>query len=160
MASFDVVSEIDEHELGNAVDQANREIGNRFDFKGSDAKIDLSEEAMTLEADSDFQIQQMQPIILQKLTKRGIDISCLKHGDVQTSGQRARQVLSIKKGIDKEIASKIVKTVKNSKMKVQAAIQGDQVRITGKKRDDLQSAIALLKGSDFDLPLQYINFRD
>jgi len=160
MASFDVVSEIDEHELGNAVDQANREIGNRFDFKGSDAKIDLSEEAMTLEADSDFQIQQMQPIILQKLTKRGIDISCLKHGDVQTSGQRARQVLSIKKGIDKEMASKIVKTVKNSKMKVQAAIQGDQVRITGKKRDDLQSAIALLKGSDFDLPLQYINFRD
>ena len=160
MASFDVVSEIDEHELGNAVDQANREIGNRFDFKGSDAKIDLSEEAMTLEADSDFQIQQMQPIILQKLTKRGIDISCLKHGDVQTSGQKARHVLSIKKGIDKEIASKIVKTVKNSKMKVQAAIQGDQVRITGKKRDDLQSAIALLKGSEFDLPLQYINFRD
>jgi len=96
MASFDVVSEIDEHELGNAVDQANREIGNRFDFKGSDAKIELTEEAMTLEADSDFQIQQMQPIILQKLTKRGIDISCLKHGDVQTSGQKARQVLSIK----------------------------------------------------------------
>ena len=160
MASFDVVSEIDEHELGNAVDQANREIGNRFDFKGSDAKIDLSEEAMTLEADSDFQIQQMQPIILQKLTKRGIDISCLKHGDVQTSGQKARQVLSIRKGIDKEIASKIVKTVKNSKMKVQAAIQGDQVRITGKKRDDLQSAITLLKSSEFELPLQYINFRD
>ena len=115
---------------------------------------------MTLEADSDFQIQQMQPIILQKLTKRGIDISCLKHGDVQTSGQKARQVLSIKKGIDKEIAGKIVKTVKNSKMKVQASIQGDQVRITGKKRDDLQSAIALLKGSEFELPLQYINFRD
>jgi len=160
MASFDVVSEIDEHELGNAVDQANREIGNRFDFKGSDAKIELTEEAMTLEADSDFQIQQMQPIILQKLTKRGIDISCLKHGDVQTSGQKARQVLSIKKGIDKEIAGKIVKTVKNSKMKVQAAIQGDQVRITGKKRDDLQSAITLLKGSEFELPLQYTNFRD
>ena len=160
MALFDVVSEIDEHELGNAVDQANREIGNRFDFKGSDAKIDLTEEAMTLEADSDFQIQQMQPIILQKLTKRGIDISCLKHGDVQTSGQKARQVLSIKKGIDKEIAGKIVKTVKNSKMKVQASIQGDQVRITGKKRDDLQSAITLLKGSEFELPLQYINFRD
>lgn len=160
MASFDVVSEIDDHELSNAVDQANREIGNRFDFKGSGAKIDLSEEAMTLEADSDFQIQQMQPIILQKLTKRGIDISCLKYGDIETSGQKARQVLSIKKGIDKEIAGKIVKTVKSSKMKVQAAIQGDQVRITGKKRDDLQSAIALLKGADFELPLQYINFRD
>ncbi len=160
MASFDVVSEIDDHELANAVDQANREIGNRFDFKGSDAKIDLSEEAMTLEADSDFQIQQMQPIILQKLTKRGIDISCLNHGDVQASGQKVRQVMGIKKGIDKEIASKIVKTIKSSKMKVQAAIQGDQVRITGKKRDDLQSAIALLKSSEFELPLQYINFRD
>ncbi len=160
MASFDVVSEIDEHELANAVDQANREIGNRFDFKGSDAKIELSDAAMTLEADSDFQIQQMQPIILQKLTKRGIDITCLKHGDIQTSGQKARQELAIKKGIDKEIAGKIVKAVKGSKMKVQAAIQGDQVRITGKKRDDLQSAIAMLKASDFDLPLQYINFRD
>lgn len=160
MASFDVVSEIDEHELSNAVDQANREIGNRFDFKGSDAKIELSETAMTLEADSDFQIQQMQPIILQKLTKRGIDISCLSHGEIQTSGQKARQELGIKKGIDKEIAGKIVKAVKGSKMKVQAAIQGDQVRITGKKRDDLQSAIAMLKASEFDLPLQYINFRD
>lgn len=160
MASFDVVSEIDEHELNNAVDQANKEIGNRFDFKGSDAKIELTADAMTLVADSDFQIQQMQPIILQKLTKRGIDISCLNHGDVQTSGQKARQVLSIKKGIDKEIASKIVKAIKTSKMKVQAAIQGDQVRITGKKRDDLQSAITLLKQSEFDLPLQYINFRD
>jgi len=160
MASFDVVSEIDEHELSNAVDQANREIGNRFDFKGSDARIDLTEEAMTLSADSDFQIQQMQPIILQKLTKRGIDISCLNHGDIQTSGQKAQQVMGIKKGLDKEVASKIVKTIKGSKMKLQASIQGDQVRITGKKRDELQSAISLLKESDFQLPLQYINFRD
>lgn len=160
MASFDVVSEIDEHELSNAVDQANKEISNRFDFKGSDAKIDLSPDAMTLEADSDFQIQQMQPIILQKLTKRGIDISCIDHGDVKTSGQKARQVLTLKKGINKEVASKIVKEIKNSKMKLQAAIQGDQVRITGKKRDDLQGAITLLKAGDFQLPLQYINFRD
>jgi len=160
VASFDVVSEIDEHELSNAVDQANKEISNRFDFKGSDAKIELTEEAMTLEADSDFQIQQMQPIVLQKLTKRGIDISCINHGDIQTSGQKARQVMSIKKGINKEAASKIVKTIKNSKMKLQAAIQGEQVRVTGKKRDDLQGAIALLKENDFELPLQYINFRD
>ena len=160
MASFDVVSEIDEHELTNAVDQANKEISNRFDFKGSDAKIDLSDEAMTLEADSDFQIQQMQPIILQKLTKRGIDISCIDQGDIQTSGQKAKQVMAIKKGINKETASKIVKAVKGSKLKVQAAIQGEQVRITGKKRDDLQGAIALLKADDFKLPLQYINFRD
>ncbi len=160
MASFDVVSEIDEHELTNAVDQANKEIGNRFDFKGSDAIIELTEEAMTLIAASDFQVQQMQPIILQKMTKRGLDISCLDYGDIQTSGQKARQVLAIKKGINKEIAGKIVKAIKNSKMKLQAAIQGDQVRITGKKRDDLQGAIALLKETDFKLPLQYINFRD
>ena len=160
MASFDVVSEIDEHELSNAVDQANKEIGNRYDFKGSDATIELAEEAMTLVADSEFQIQQMQPIILQKLTKRGIDISCLDHGDVQTSGQKVRQALSIRKGIDKESAGKIVKAIKNSKLKLQAAIQGEQVRITGKKRDDLQNAISLLKETDFKLPLQYINFRD
>ncbi len=160
MASFDVVSEIDEHELTNAVDQANKEIGNRFDFKGSDAIIELTEETMTLIAASDFQVQQMQPIILQKMTKRGLDISCLDYGDIQTSGQKARQVLAIKKGINKEIAGKIVKAIKNSKMKLQAAIQGDQVRITGKKRDDLQGAIALLKETDFKLPLQYINFRD
>ncbi len=160
MASFDVVSEIDEHELRNAVDQANREIGNRFDFKGSDAEIELTEESMTLVAASDFQVQQMQPIILQKLTKRGIDISCLEHGDIQTTGQKARQVLSLKKGINKEVAGKIVKEIKNSKTKLQAAIQGDQVRVTGKKRDDLQNAIALLKAGDYKLPLQFTNFRD
>lgn len=160
MPSFDVVSEIDEHELANAVDQANREISNRFDFKGSDAKIEISESVMTLTADSDFQIQQMQPIILQKMTKRGIDISCLDQGDIQTSGQKAKQVVSVRQGIDKEMASKIVKAIKASKSKVQAAIQGEQVRITGKKRDDLQDAIALLKQSEFGLPMQYTNFRD
>ncbi len=160
MPSFDVVSEIDEHELANAVDQANREIGARFDFKGSDAKIDVGEGAMTLSADSDFQIQQMQPIILQKMTKRGIDIGCLEHGDIQTSGQKAKQVIQVRQGIDKETASKIVKLVKGSKVKVQAAIQGEQVRISGKKRDDLQGAIAMLKDSDIDIPLQYNNFRD
>ena len=160
MPSFDVVSEIDSHELANAVDQANREISNRFDFKGSDAKIDVTDEAMILTADSDFQIQQMQPIILQKLTKRGIDISCLDQGDIQTSGQKAKQIITVRQGIDKETASKIVKSIKSSKMKVQAAIQGEQVRITGKKRDDLQDAIGMLKGGDFGLPMQYINFRD
>jgi len=160
MPSFDVVSEVDEHELTNAVDQANKEISNRFDFKGSDAKIDLAEESMTLTADSDFQIKQMQPIVLQKLTKRGIDISCIEQGTIETSGQKARQVMSIKKGIDKTAASSIVKAIKGSKMKVQAAIQGEQVRVTGKKRDDLQQAIAMLKAEEFNLPLQYINFRD
>ena len=160
MPSFDVVSEIDAHELNNAVDQANREISNRFDFKGSDAKIELTEEAMTLSADSDFQIQQMQPIVLQKLTKRGIDISCLDQGEIQRSGQHAKQVIQVRQGIDKETASKIVKTMKASKVKVQAAIQGEQVRVSGKKRDDLQDAIALLKGAELGIPLQYTNFRD
>jgi len=160
MPSFDVVSEIDSHELDNAVDQANREISNRFDFKGSDAKIDVSDESMILTADSDFQVQQMQPIVLQKLSKRGIDVSCLEQGEIQTSGQKARQTMKIRQGIDKETASKIVKAIKSSKMKVQAAIQGEQVRITGKKRDDLQEAIALLKTGEFGLPMQYINFRD
>ncbi len=160
MPSFDVVSEIDEHELANAVDQANREIGARFDFKGSDAIIEVTDSVMTLSADSDFQIQQMQPIILQKMTKRGIDIGCLDHGDIQTSGQKAKQVIQVRQGIDKETASKIVKLIKGSKMKVQASIQGEQVRINGKKRDDLQSAIAMLKDSDVGIPLQYNNFRD
>ncbi len=160
MPSFDVVSEIDAHELANAVDQANREISNRFDFKGSDAKIELTDEAMTLSADSDFQIQQMQPIVLQKLTKRGIDISCLDQGEIQRSGQHAKQVILVRQGIDKETASKIVKTMKASKVKVQAAIQGEQVRISGKKRDDLQEAIAMLKQSELGIPMQYTNFRD
>lgn len=160
LPSFDVVSEINEHEMANAVDQANREIGARFDFKGSDAKIELTGAAMTLLADSDFQVQQMQPIILQKMTKRGIDIGCLEHGDIQQSGQQARQTIQVRQGIDKETASKIVKLVKSSKIKVQAAIQGDQVRINGKKRDDLQAAIALLKASDVGIPLQYNNLRD
>lgn len=160
MPSFDVVSEIDEHELANAIDQANREISNRFDFKGSDAKIEIADSVMTLSADSDFQVQQMQPMILQKMTKRGIDISCLDQGEIQTSGQKAKQTISVRQGIDKETASKIVKAIKASKSKVQAAIQGDQVRVTGKKRDDLQEAIAMLKQAELGLPLQYINFRD
>ena len=160
MPSFDVVSEIDSHELANAVDQANREISNRFDFKGSDARIEVSDEAMTLSADSDFQIQQMQPMILQKLTKRGIDIGCLDQGEITTSGQKARQIMTLRQGNDQETASKIVQAIKSAKMKVQASIQGDQVRITGKKRDDLQDAIAMLKGGDFGIPMQYDNFRD
>lgn len=160
MPSFDVVSEIDGHELANAVDQANREISNRFDFKGTDAKIELTESVMTLIADSDFQIQQMQPIIFQKMSKRGIDVNCLDQGDIQTSGQKARQAVTVRQGIDKETASKIVKAIKASKSKVQAAIQGEQVRITGKKRDDLQGVIAMLKDGDFGIPMQYTNFRD
>jgi uncharacterized protein YajQ (UPF0234 family) len=160
MPSFDVVSEVDAHELTNAVDQANREIGNRFDFKGSDAKIERSERELTLVADAEFRIKQMQDILRGKLVKRGIDIACLEEKDIETSLNQARQTIVVRQGIDKELAKKIVKKVKDSKIKVQAAIQGEQVRITGKKRDDLQETIAMLKEADLGLPLQFTNFRD
>lgn len=160
MPSFDVVSEVEMHELSNAVDQANREIETRYDFKGSKAKIVKSDTELVMEAESEFQLQQMLPIIQQKMTKRGIDITCLELGDAEMIGQRAKQVLLVKQGVDKDLARKMVKVIKSSKMKVQAAIQGDQVRITGKKRDDLQAAMALLKEQKYDLPLQFNNFRD
>lgn len=160
MPSFDVVSEIDHHELTNAVDQTNREISNRFDFKGSDAKVEQGEGSLTLEAESEFQIDQIITVLNQKLAKRGLDIQSMERQGVEVSNMRARQKLVIKEGIDKDLAKKIVKLVKESKMKVQASIQGDQVRITGKKRDDLQQAIALLKEAKLELPLQFTNFRD
>ena len=160
MPSFDVVSELERHELSNAVDQANREINTRFDFKGSDAKIDESKEGLTLEAESEFQLDQMMTILNQKLVKRGLDIQSLDKQGVESSNMRARQKLLIKEGIEKELAKKIVKLVKESKMKVQASIQGEQVRITGKKRDDLQQAMALIKGAGLEQPLQFNNFRD
>jgi uncharacterized protein YajQ (UPF0234 family) len=160
MPSFDVVSEIDHHELTNAVDQTNREISNRFDFKGSNAKVEQSDDGLTLEAENDFQLDQIITVLNQKLAKRGLDISSLEKQAVETSNMRARQKLMLKEGIDKELAKKIVKLVKEGKMKVQASIQGDQVRITGKKRDDLQEAIALLKGAGLEQPLQFTNFRD
>ncbi|MEN8170073.1 MAG: YajQ family cyclic di-GMP-binding protein [Pseudomonadota bacterium] len=160
MPSFDVVSELDRHELTNAVDQANREIGNRFDFKGSDARIEEGEEGLTLEAESEFQLDQMMTVLNQKLVKRGLDIQSLEKQGVESSNLRARQRLMLKEGIDKEMAKKIVKLIKENKMKVQASIQGEQVRITGKKRDDLQQAIALLKGAGLEQPLQFTNFRD
>jgi len=160
MPSFDVVSEVDAHELTNAVDQANREIGNRFDFKGTDATIERSELELTLVADAEFRIKQMQDILRGKLVKRGIDIASLEEKDIETSLNQARQTIVVRQGIDKELAKKIVKKVKDSRIKVQAAIQGEQVRITGKKRDDLQAAIAMLKEADLGLPLQFTNFRD
>lgn len=160
MPSFDVVSEIDKHELTNAVDQMNREISNRFDFKGSDAKVALSEQVMNVEADSEFQIKQIEDIIYKKLAARGIDTRCLDKGDIEIRGMRAYQAIKVREGVDKELAKKIVKLIKDAKLKVQAAIQGEQVRVTGKKRDDLQQVIAMLKASDIDLPLQYSNFRD
>jgi uncharacterized protein YajQ (UPF0234 family) len=160
MPSFDVVSEVDHHELTNAVDQMNREITNRFDFKGSNARVELKDQVMNLEADNEFQLKQMHDIIYKKLASRGIDTACLDQGKIEERGMRAYQTITVREGVDKELARKIVKMIKDTKMKVQAAIQGEQVRVTGKKRDDLQSVIEMLKGADIDLPLQFNNFRD
>ncbi|MEO7557841.1 MAG: YajQ family cyclic di-GMP-binding protein [Gammaproteobacteria bacterium] len=160
MPSFDVVSEIDKHELSNAVDQANREIAARFDFKGSGAHIDQDKTVLTLHADNEFQIKQMADILEGKLVKRGIDLSSLDRGKIEVSGIKAHQKITVREGIDAELARKIVKLIKESKSKTQAAIQGEQVRITGKKRDDLQEVIGFLRKAELGLPLQYINFRD
>ncbi len=159
MPSFDIVSEVDKHELTNAVDQMNREVSNRFDFKGSDAKVNLKEFDMNLEAASDFQLKQMRDIMVNKLSKRGIDNRSLDRGKVEERGLRAYQTITVKCGLDKEEAKKITKLIKEKKFKVQASIQGEQVRVTGKKRDDLQSVMACLK-EEIDLPLQFNNFRD
>lgn len=160
MPSFDVVSELDQHELSNAVDQANREIGNRFDFKGTGAKFALEDFAVALEAPSDFQLKQMLDVLTQKLSGRHIDLSAMDPQEPEITLSKARQTVRMKHGVDSEHARKIVKLVKDSKIKVQAAIQGEQVRITGKKRDDLQEAIRLLKAGKLGLPLQFTNFRD
>ena len=160
MPSFDAVSEVDLQEVRNAVDQANREIGTRFDFKGVDAKFEQSDAEITLRAEVEFQLQQMMDILEKKLVKRKIDIGCMDIKEPETSLNAARQHVTIRQGIDTDTCKKMVKAIKAAKLKVQAQIQGDQVRVTGKKRDDLQQVIALLRESDFGLPLQYINFRD
>jgi hypothetical protein len=160
MPSFDVVSEVDMHELANAVDQANREVETRFDFKGSDARIEEKGKELTLSARSDFQLKQMLDILRLKMVKRGVDIQCLDVGQPETSNLRARQKVTVRQGLESEAAKKIVKLIKDAKLKVQASIQGEQVRVTGKKRDDLQEAIALLRESKLELPLQFTNFRD
>ena len=160
MPSFDVVSEYNAHEATNGVDQANRELSTRFDFTGTGSKFEFDGEVIQLTSQSDFQLRQMLEILHQKLAKRGIDIGCLDAQQPELSGREARQKIVMRKGIDADAARKLVKTVKESKLKVQAAIQGDKLRITGKKRDDLQAAIALLRETDVGLPLQYENFRD
>ncbi len=160
MSSFDVVSEVDQHELRNAVDQTAREIANRYDFKGSSAKIELHDDSISLTADSEFQLGQILDILYTKMAKRKLDVDCLDPGKVEIRGQTAHQTLAVRQGIDKETAKKIVKLVKDSKLKLQAAIQGDQVRISGKKRDDLQSLIARLREAKLGIPLQFTNFRD
>jgi len=160
MPSFDVVSEVDQHELGNAIDQASREITNRFDFKGTSADAKLNDGMVVLTADSDFQIQQMHPILYQKLTARSIDIECLDAGKVETSGKGVKQTIKVRVGIDKETAKKAVAKIKESKLKVQAQIQGEQLRVNGKKRDDLQATMKMLEGAELGLPMQFQNFRD
>ncbi len=161
MPSFDVVSEVDWQEVRNAVDQANREISTRYDFKGSDARVEQNEQNLILYADDEFKVGQARDILHNKLAKRQVDLGCLQPGSIETiSGDKARQVLGVRQGIDKDLAKKLIKIVKDSKLKVQTAIQGEQVRISGKKRDDLQQVISLMREAKLDLPLQYINFRD
>jgi len=160
MPSFDVVSEVDLQEVRNATDQANREVGTRFDFKGSEAQFSLDDGVVNLQAESEFQLDQMMDILQKKLVKRSVDIACMDIAKPETVNNRARQAVTMRQGIDMDTARKIVKEIKAAKIKVQAQIQGEQVRVSGKKRDDLQDAIALLKKADFGLPLQYINFRD
>lgn len=160
MPSFDVVSDFDAHEVVNAVDQANREVNTRFDFKGTGSRYELEGQLITLTTQSDFQLKQMMDILRQKLTKRGVDIGCIKEEEPELTGSQARQNVLLRKGIETLLAKSLVKTIKGSKLKVQAAIQGEKLRVSGKKRDDLQSVISLLKDTDVDLPLQYENFRD
>ncbi len=160
MPSFDVVSEVDMHEARNAVDQANKEVSTRFDFKGSGAEFELEGAEIKLKAQVEFQLAQMLDILRDKLARRKIDVSCLDVQEPTMTNQVARQSAIIRQGLDADLARKIVKLIKNAKMKVQCAIQGEKVRISGKKRDDLQQAIALIKDGGFDLPLQYENFRD
>ena len=160
MASFDIKSEIDHHEITNAVDQANRILQNRFDFKGTGAEFSLADNQITLSAVEEFQIHQMLPILNESLAKRSVDLKSLKPGEVEVATGSASQIMNLLEGIDKELAKKITTLVKQSKSKVQASIQGDSVRITGKKRDDLQQVIQLVKDQNFPVPLQYVNFRD
>jgi uncharacterized protein YajQ (UPF0234 family) len=160
MPSFDVVSELDAHEVSNAVDQANREVDTRFDFKGTGAKFELTGFVVTLEAQADFQLRQMLDMLTQKLARRGIDVACMQPEEPEIALNKARQKVILRHGIDSDIARKIVKMVKDAKLKVQSQVQGDQVRVTGKKRDDLQAVIALLKKAELGLPLQFSNFRD
>jgi len=160
MPSFDIKSELDHHEVTNAVDQANRVLQNRFDFKGTGAEFTISDKEINLSAKEEFQIHQMLPVLNESLAKRGVDLKSLKPGEVEVSGSSSQQVITLQEGIDKELAKKITTMIKQSKSKVQASIQGDSVRINGKKRDELQEIIQVIKDQNYDIPLQFVNFRD
>ena len=160
MPSFDIVSEVDLHEVTNAVDQTNREVGNRFDFKGSNAGVQQNDAVLTVHGENEFQIRQVLDILHKRMAKRGIDIAALPEGEVQTSGNKASLVINVLQGIDPDAARKLVKKIKESKLKVQSSIQGDKVRVIGKKRDDLQHIISQLDHYGLQQPLQSVNFRD
>jgi len=160
MPSFDIVSEVDKHTLTNAVDQSNRVITTRFDFKGVDAAFERTDFVVTIRADEEFQVQQMLDILQSDLHKNKIDIKCLECGDILSSGKQKKMPVTVRTGIESELARKIVKLIKDKKMKVQAQIQGDQVRVTGKKRDDLQQVMAAIRAADLGMPVQFDNYRD
>jgi len=160
MPSFDVVSEIDQHELSNAVDNSNRELTKRFDFRGVDASFELKDGAVKISAEVDFQLQQLQEILHIQMIKRKIDVKCLESKDSEKLGKQVLTWLTVREGLEPLLAKKMVRMIKDEKLKVQAAIQGEKIRITGKKRDDLQDAMALLRTADLDMPLQFNNFRD
>ena len=161
MPSFDIVSEINEVEVKNALDQANKEITTRFDFKGSDARVEYKDKPLTLYGDDDFKLKQVTDILTAKLAKRQVDVRSLKYGDVEKiSGNKVKQAITVRTGVEQELSKKIVRLLKDGKLKVQASIQGDAVRVTGAKRDELQSAIAQVRKAITDFPLQYQNFRD
>ena len=160
MPSFDVVSEVDLHEVRNGVDQANREVGQRFDFKGSNARFELSDGRIGLQAQTDFQLQQMLDMLSMRLAKRGVDVACLDRQPAEIGNNTAKQAVLLKQGIETDLAKRMVKDIKAGKLKVQAQIQGDRLRVSGKKRDDLQRVMAMLKEGGYGLPLQFTNFRD
>ncbi|PZR51630.1 MAG: YajQ family cyclic di-GMP-binding protein [Stutzerimonas stutzeri] len=163
MPSFDIVSEVNQVEVHNAVDQCNKEISNRFDFKGSDARVEINEKEKILAAfaDDNFKLDQLRDVLTGKLAKRGIDVRCLQLGAVEKiSGNKVKQNITVREGIEQEMGKKIVKLIKDSKMKVQASIQGDAVRVSGAKKDVLQEVITLMRKSITDFPLQFKNFRD
>ena len=160
MPSFDAVSELNAHEVANAVDQANRELSQRFDFKDTGARFELAEFTVTMHAQVDFQLKQMLEILKLRLSKRGIDLVCLDVKEAQTTLSAAHQEVLLKHGVDQETGKKITRLLKDSKLKVQASLQGEKVRVTGKQRDDLQSAMALLRAAKLEVPLQFNNFRD
>jgi len=161
MPSFDIVSEVNQVELKNALEQTNKELSTRFDFKGSDARVEHKEKELTLYADNDFKLKQVTDVLVGKLSKRGVDVRSLKFGNVEkVGGDKVKQVATLRIGIETELAKKIVKTVKDSKLKVQASIQGDAVRVAGAKKDELQNAIALVRKTVTEVPVQFGNFRD